>query len=247
MKYNIFKFITLISLFSLGGCTGCLRLLDGLSLSDRPKIGIVSAPKIVIKSGIPPFPLPYPKPSTTHLFPKKVFEGCESVSQIIGKLIVALSKSGYGTYSYYYIPNGIAIVTQLEHINKDGSSKRDSERWITGDYRRSIFSLSDYIKALFFAAPGYYRSIIFVVSDEILRPGTDPPTRESMNKLLSEGALKIPKEILEKKINDEYDLIALIYEFKKLENSSEADIVIPSLNQGKTHMVKANIWKNLNL
>ena len=67
-----------------------------------------------------------------------------------------LHGNGYVEQSYYAVPDGFALVTKLDQINTDGTSKALSDRWsiAPANVSLSYFSLRSYLPALFTAAPG---------------------------------------------------------------------------------------------
>jgi len=195
--------------------------------------------------GIPEFPIPYPKPSAIDILPISVLKRSKSLGDVLVALNKALDNCGYYRKSYFSVPNGFAVVTQLEQINENGTTKPESERWIYHYSRTRIFSVSDYIRALFKAKPGYYRCIAFLVSNEIIYSDSRAPSRDSVYNWLHRGANKLPRGLKKINIDQEYDITALIYEFRRLGNSSQAQLQIPSAFQGRTHLEKSCLLEYL--
>src|SRR5581483_2158059 len=150
---------------------------------------------------------------------------------------------GYGEISYYWVPNGFALVSQLEQFNDDGSPKDAPARWaIHVDRSARKFSLSDYLKALFTAEKGHFRLIVFVVTDQPFI--SDPVEVESDDALkwLHGGMNKLPPEVAEQEFSAQHDVIALVYEFEQATADHEPALKLPSTLEGKTHLVKARLW-----
>jgi len=118
-------------------------------------------------------------------------------SDIDRKLSAALDndKCRYFERSYYGVPDGFALVTRLEQINSDGTSKEIPDRWSTeiGPLRK--FSLKPYLDALFRARTGYYRIIVFIVTlHEIVYTNT-PPDRDKAEEWVIDGSDRLPDAI----------------------------------------------------
>jgi hypothetical protein len=79
----------------------------------------------------------------------------------------ALRRTGYDTVSYLAVPHGFALVTRIEQIDNTGEPKPGASRWSLEvqplGFRK--FSLSAYLHAQFYADPGRYRVLAFVVTD----------------------------------------------------------------------------------
>src|SRR5688572_6309042 len=59
----------------------------------------------------PEFPLPPPQPSASDNISNSKFNNCTTISQINDTLIKAMEECGYTRRSYFYVPNGFALVT----------------------------------------------------------------------------------------------------------------------------------------
>jgi hypothetical protein len=162
------------------------------------------------------------------------------------KLRDVLDSNEYTRTSYFAVPNGFAIVTQLEHINADGTS-RVADRWRAVDEVKSLgdFSLGNYLTALFRANPGYYRVIIFVVTSQPFTQSNESLSSEKAEAWLSEGLDRLPDPIANIKFTEEYKATALIYEFRKFESQKNAAISAPSKLSGRLHLERAKLWGSL--
>lgn len=201
---------------------------------------LASAPPSIPKN-YPRFPLPPPKASTTDNIPSSFFQNCLTIGDVDKKLSQALDKCGYLRKSYFYVPNGFALVTQFEAINKDGSPKQGTERWVASGAFKNNFSISEYFKRLLYAKKGYYRTIVFIFSEDYITQSSKEATSSEAKNWLETGANKLPKALVKMPFNQDYTLDALIYEFKKSENDSSAVLVTPSEISGRTHLIKTKI------
>jgi hypothetical protein len=193
---------------------------------------------------IPEFPTHPPKPSTTDILSKSYFSGSKTVGDVNVKLSNALEECHYFRRSYFHVPNGFALATQLEQINEDGTCLPDNQRW-TDDKPKEKFSLANYLSALLNASPGYYRCIVFIVSDNYYRLSQTPATKSQTDEWIDSGLNRLPPEISKLPLNDNYSFDALIYEFKKNKNDKQANL-IKSPVPGRTHLINSKIIATLN-
>lgn len=138
------------------------RARDSVKAVDRRGATSVGTKPSGIR--IPSFPWPPPAASADEVIPRATLEqGAipKSLGDVEARLASALRANGYVERSYYAVPDGFALVTRLEQIGSDGTSKPPPGRWSLSSRSASDFTLSDYVRALFTADPGYYRVIVF--------------------------------------------------------------------------------------
>ena len=87
------------------------------------------------------------------------------------------------------------MVTRLEQYEEDGTSKVPPDRWSVDVLPLRTFSLSDYIRALFQANPGYYRIIIFVVTPVPFVESSATVSRDEAMEWLRTGLNKLPASL----------------------------------------------------
>jgi hypothetical protein len=212
------------------------RNLPGPSMSmPEPSPPAVSMPK---------FPWPPPWASAEHQIRNKwVSEGDQTtLVDVAERLETALGMAGFETWKYSSVPNGFALVTQIEQIQPDGTPRR--ERFRTDLPSLSDLSFVEFLIALAKAPSGYYRVIVFVVTDTPFSRGETAPTESEARRWLDAGLNKLPASFREMIYGADYRTTALIYEFKKL-SKQPATLVSPSLSSGRAHLEKAQIWDAL--
>ena len=150
----------------------------------------------------------------------------------------AFQEAGYGEKSYYSVPGGFAMASQIEQINQDGSPKDSIDRWLETPPIRKV-SLAWYLNALFLARPGYYRVIVFVVTSKAFPQRDAKVTSEESKQWVSSGLNKLPEEIGNQEYSSAHSCTALIYEFKQA--GKHAQLMEPSQITGKTHLDKAGL------
>ena len=123
---------------------------------------------------MPIFPYPVPKASAAQVLPRNLLVGSVATptfGTVAEKLEHALDRAGYGQSSYYALAggHGVAMATQLEQINDDGSPKSGDARFQKNlaPLATTEFSLTHYLKALFTARSGRFRVIVFALSSGI--------------------------------------------------------------------------------
>lgn len=191
---------------------------------------------------VPEFPWPPPKWSASNTIPRELLVG-NAAHPILGTVAQAIesafAQAGYGERSYYSVPGGFAMASQIEQINQDGSPKESVDRWSLEVPPLRKFSLGSYLNALFTAQPGYYRVIVFVVTSQAFPQRDVKVTSEQSKGWLSGGLNKLPEKIGNQEYSSAHSCTALIYEFKQ--TGKHAELVDPSQIPGKTHLDKAGL------
>jgi hypothetical protein len=188
---------------------------------------------------IPKFTLPPPKPSSTYVFEKSQFKKYKKLKEIDDIISSSLLANGYTEKSYFAVPNGFALVTRIEKMNEDGTSAEPPDRWNI-DKLNLKFSIRNYLKALFFGTTGYYRVIVFVVTDKSFHTSKKKISRREAYAWLNEGNLTLPDYIGNMNFSNNHQIVSLVYEFSKKE-SGEPILSDPSKLTGSIHLTQSNI------
>jgi hypothetical protein len=196
---------------------------------------------------IPQFPWPPPLASATGVIPRSLLPSPQDklLMDVDRRLVSALDACGYVGKSYYAVPDGFALVTQIEQINSNGSSKKPPDRWSAELGSVSSFSLSSYLEALFTANPGRYRVIVFVVTSHPFSQSDVRVSKEEAFHWLATGLNQLPPAIGAIKVTDSYSATALIYEFEEPRTGEQAKFVEPSALTYEDHLKKSNLWAAL--
>jgi hypothetical protein len=167
------------------------------------------------------------------------------LSDVDAILSSALDRNGYVEKSYWGVPRGFALATKLEQIEPDRKSKLPPARWST-DVPRLVgkFSLGDYLRALFTANPGYYRLIVFVVTDVLFSESSRSITEAEAQGWLTGGLNALPPGIGLQPYDPGVICTALVYEFER--RATGAPILLtPSPVGAGTHLTQSGLWKAL--
>lgn len=193
-------------------------------------------------AGLPQFPMPPPQWTLRTVLPPGLIvtrEG-EPLGDIFDRLRQALTRAQIQDFTVYGIENdGFAVVARMESIDDDG--KPASERWIQGVVRPAVFSVGDYLKALFTARPGRYRVIAFLVTSRTVTPGA-PADKDMLNRLWRGGAGDLPQDVRQIALPASGRCEALVYEFFRRSDDDPPVHVADSRLTGPQHLAGAGLW-----
>jgi len=191
------------------------------------------------------FPWPPPDPSASMditVLMKGTQDEITLLKDVDKNLRRALEESGYIEKSYLAVPDGFALVTHLEQINRDGTPKEPG-RWSLEKEPLRSFSLGEYLRALFFADPGLFRIVVFVVTPHPFPRSGEVIERDDAMDWLRDGLNRLPPSVENQDYTDEFRITALIYQFEKPETGE------PRLSRsnitGEGHLVGSGFLSKL--
>jgi hypothetical protein len=155
------------------------------------------------------------------------------------RIINALRGAEHWEYRVYGVPNGFALVTKLEQIDKDGAPLPPRYRFIDPDATEP-FSITDFLRKLYIAPPGRYRLIVFIVSDERFQNRRETLARADAKSLMQGGSNDLESELGSKPFTPAHVVTALIYEFVK-EHAGKVSTKIPGETEAINHFRRSNI------
>jgi len=173
---------------------------------------------------IPRFPWPPPKPTSRTPVERSLLArgGQATLGDVARHLEAALSRVGYGERSYYAVPGGFALATRLEQITPDGRPRPDPLRWSTALPEQPVFSLGDYLRALFAAPKGDYRVIVFIVTDQPFATSGRAASDAQAEAWLSGGIDRLPRALQARPFGSDVEASALVYQFRKTSHDAPA-------------------------
>jgi hypothetical protein len=196
---------------------------------------------------LPKFSWPPPTPSEKMNLPhNRVVEGLgksPALSEISRRLTTVLDSAGYSEYSFYRVPDGFAVVARMEQIEPDGTPLSNGYRFMAPD-AASQFSLSSYLEQLFVAPQGYYRLIVFIVTDVAIVAKGPTPRAVVAESWLSQGADKLSPPYDTYKFSPNHQVSVFIYEYRK-RGSAEVLALIPGRIDVATHLKKSGLYAGL--
>jgi hypothetical protein len=192
----------------------------------------------------PQFPAKPPRPSDVEPVSRNYFKSAKKLGDVDAVISAALDENGYTRKSYFYVKDGFAIVTQLEKTDKNGKPLTGDDRWTKEIYSSKGFSLSGYFEALFNAQTGYYRCIVIIINKDPLVFSEKEADAEWAEELLYDGGTNLPYNIADMTFTQQHKVTAIIYQFKKTENSENASLIKPTKTPGQ-HLTITGIKKAL--
>lgn len=193
----------------------------------------------------PAFPWPPPRASAETMIPHNWLptRGAARLGDVADRLENALRVAKYPRWSYSSLSgeNGFALVSQMEQIKADGTPGPDPARWSTKLPQVDELTLLEFIRALANAQPGYYRVIVFIVTNKPWPRKPETPTGVEAKKWFDYGFSWLPQSIAELPYGPDYRTTALVYEFKKVSQNTDATFLDPSATSADDHLRKAGI------
>src|SRR5262249_38596515 len=135
-----------------------------------------------------------PAASASYVLPDYLFERSQRLREIVATITLALEFNGYVERSFLRTEaGGVALVTRLERINDDGSSAVGHNRWSVGQrHPASTYELASFLRGLFYADPGRYRVIVFILQDLPFSQSSQSITEKDARAWLRGGANILP-------------------------------------------------------
>ena len=225
-----------------GLLVGCLLLVGcGAPPASAPPPAPPPPPPPPAEFQLPDFPWPPPTPSARFELPRRVLAPAEAQFAVAEVLASALNRAGYSEYSFYRAPGGFALVARLERMREDGTAAPEDLRFLAPGAEEP-FSLATYVRRLFFAPEGFYRQIVFVVTDQpFTTDASEQLTADEASRLLRSGANRLPDTYRARPFSPSHAVTALIYEFRKGRNDQDVTTLDPGRLRGRTHLERAGI------
>jgi hypothetical protein len=165
-----------------------------------------------------------------------------TLGQVGNLLVRALDDARYPNHSYLGVPNGFALVAQLEQIQPDGTPVMPN-RWDDKLPSMATMGFFDFLKALVVAPTGHYRVIAFIVTDVPWQQNAPRPTDEQAQQWLSTGLNTLPAAVRDMRYTADYQTTALVYQFAK--DSAGPRFVDVSSADTLSHLDKAGLLRTL--
>ena len=207
-----------------------------------------SGKKACVSRELAPFPWPHPpEPSDSALIaPYLLFPAGskgKTLLEVARRLEGSIAAAGYHEPRYLGADcNGFAVVLDLEHIDPDGARKPGAAGFAptTGE---PGFTLARYIQHLFYAPPGYYRQIVFVVSDIGIATSTPATTPGALRAIAKDGSAALAPAYGRVPFTWKYKVVALVYEFQKGPADGDARQIPPTGRlRAPQHLMKAQLY-----
>jgi len=224
--------------------THLLLLVFGTALAAcSGSSSVETAAVIITESEMPRYPWPPEAPSSRieidRMFKPPLKEGM-SLFDVSERLSDALADAGYYEKSYYSAPGGFAMVTRLEATDKKGAPLGDEERYRLPAEERD-FGFAEFIRNLFFAPEGYYRFIVFIVTDVSFTASEKELGESEALDRLKRGYSGLPDEYHSIPFSSSHRVEALIYEFKKGAGDQDVEKLLPGRLPPQLHITNSGL------
>ncbi len=196
---------------------------------------------------LPEFPWPPPPFSTRLKLDRALLvagQPAPTNGSVAARMEQALAANGYSQLSYYAVPDGFAIVTQIERID-DRAASAAEQRWSTQVPPVSLipFNLDAYIKALLGRNGDSFRVLVFAFTPTPFAAAGAAVTPGEAMAWAEKGATALPAALAARPYGSDTVCTALVYEFRI--SSLGAAAKRPGAFNGEQHLRAAGILKTL--
>ena len=190
------------------------------------------------------FPFPPPPCCSPIELPRSIFGAAQNLGDVSNKIIAALNQQGYAYRSFLSVPNGFALVTQMEQYNADYSHRTDVNRWTNAPIGESFSGYLDYFKRLLMPSKAYFRTFVFIVTTDAFSQQGQNVSKKDAGAWYGRGINRLPKTIAELPFTEGVTVTALVYEFEVPDSNRKPSQKCPSVNT-QLHLEKSGISKGL--
>ncbi len=188
------------------------------------------------------FPFPPPPCCSPIELPHSNFGSAQKLGDIAVKLLSALNKQGYVYRTFLSVPNGFALVTQMEQYNADYSHRFDENRWTNAPVGESFIGYLDYFKRLLMPSKAYFRTFVFIVTTNAFNQQGKNVTKNEASAWYGRGINRLPRTVANMPYTEGVTVTALVYEFEVPESNRKPNQKCPSVNT-QLHLEKSGISK----
>jgi hypothetical protein len=194
---------------------------------------------------LPYFPWPPPQLYQNQTLIEQLSTSSHTLGDVNAWLRQALQANSYEQRSYFQVPNGFALVTQLEQFKTDGTPKAGPDRWKDYPVQENFEGVWDYLKSLVMPTPGNFRIFVFIVTDQPYGHSSQRVGKEEAVGWLSNGLNRLPPKIASMPLNSHHYLDVLIYEFEAPQSTKICQQKWPGIVNAQTHLKNSGIAKSL--
>lgn len=196
---------------------------------------------------LPEFPWPPPPYSTRLKLDRALLVATQPAptnGSVAARMEQALAANGYTLVSYYAVPDGFALITQVERMDPDAASAAE-QRWSTqiDPVKLIPFSLDAYINALLGKNGDSFRVIVFAFTPTPFTTGGQAIPPAQAMAWVEKGATALPATLAAQPYGNDTVCTALVYEFRI--SSLGTALQRPSAHDGQRHLRAAGILGTL--
>ena len=190
---------------------------------------------------LPEFPWPPPPYSTRLKLDRDLLIAGQTAptnGSVAARMEHALAANGYTPLSYYALPDGFVIVTQIERIDARAAPAA-KQRWSTQLSPVIPFNLEAYIRALLGKDGDSFRVIAFAFTPTPFTTSGRPVAPDDAMRWVEKGATALPAALAGQPYGSDTVCTALVYEFTI--SSLGAVSKRPGIFSGEQHLRAAGI------
>ena len=137
-----------------------------------------------------------------------------SLGEVDDAVCAALRRADYADLGHYLYPGGFALVARLERIHPDGRPFSGIARWLPYAQPMTLatFDVARYLRMLVNADQGYYRLVVFIVSDRPIVFSDAVSTSRFVDDFSNPGATSLPQETRAGTYGGNHRITVLVYE-----------------------------------
>ncbi|MCB9330860.1 MAG: hypothetical protein H6574_07260 [Lewinellaceae bacterium] len=185
-----------------------------------------------------PFPPP-PCYQQLELAPRN-FNGCSTLGQVAQKLVQPLSAKQYPR-RYMSVPDGFAIITQIEQYQSDGAALPDKDRWKELPVQENFGLTLSYLKSLVFPRKAHLRIFVFIVTNQNFNAKGEQISKEAAKDWFNQAVNRLPKSVANAPYTPDHTVEMLVYEFEVPEANQRPTQNCPCHLSAGEHLKKSGL------
>lgn len=190
-----------------------------------------------------PWPPPTPTSQDTIARALVVGDAATTWGAVSDRFDAALAAAGYEDRSYYAVPDGFALATRIERIDRDGHPLAEPTRWVGSGGHRA-WTLEAVLRELAGVPVGRYRTLVFVFSATPFRSRPAPVSEEMAERWRADGLNRLPGGLRALPYGDDFRCDVLVYEFQQGAAGEPATFVEAGLS-ARRHLAASLILDRL--
>ena len=187
------------------------------------------------------FPFPPPPCCSPREIPRSSFTSATKLGDVADKISAALEKQGFTYRTFLSVPNGFALVTQMEQYNADYTCRIDASRWSNTPIGASFVGYLDYFKRLVMPSKAYYRTFVFIVTTNAFSQQGNNVSKKEASAWYGRGINRLPKTVADVPYTEGVTVTALVYEFVVPESNRKPSQKCPNV-ETQWHLEKSGLW-----
>ena len=185
-----------------------------------------------------PFPPP-PCYQQVEIAPKN-FKSSASLGQVAQTIAQALKSKKY-PHRYLSVPDGFAIVTQIEQYQSDGAALSGSNRWKELPVQEDFALTLSYLKQLVFPRKAHLRVFVFVVTNQNFNATGKQIEEKAVRDWFNQAVNRLPKTVAAAPYTTDHTVEMLVYEFEVPEANQRPTQHCPCHLQAGDHLKKSGL------